>query len=231
MAQFTYPFLTWSTEFIDYDNDGWKDIFAVNGHVYPQVDQHNFGTSFAQRPFVFHNIRHGEKFEVVPAVEGTGLAEVIPGRGAAFGDLFNDGKIDVVINCLDHKPVLLRNVSPDKHHWVGLQLTGGPNGPRDAVGAVVYLTAGGVRQRGDVMSGGSYESSNDMRLHFGIGDATSVTKVEVRWPDGTHEEVTLPSVDRIFAVEQGKGIVPSVYDAIAQQNAAAHKTAENETSH
>ena len=231
MAQFTYPFLTWSTEFIDYDNDGWKDIFAVNGHVYPQVDQHNFGTSFAQRPFVFHNIRHGDKFEVVPAVEGTGLAEVIPGRGAGFGDLFNDGKIDVVINCLDHKPVLLRNVSPDKNHWVGLALTGGPNSPRDAVGAVVYLTAGGVRQRGDVMSGGSYESSNDMRLHFGLGAATSVTKVEVRWPDGAREEVTLPSVDRIFAVEEGKGIVPSVYDAIAQQSAAAHKTAENGSSH
>jgi hypothetical protein len=88
-----------------------------------------------------------------------------------------------------------------------------------------------VRQRGDVMSGGSYESSNDMRLHFGLGAATSVTKVEVRWPDGAREEVTLPSVDRIFAVEEGKGIVPSVYDAIAQQSAAAHKTAENGSSH
>jgi len=98
------------------------------------------------------------------------------------------------------------------------------------VGAVVYLTAGGVRQRGDVMSGGSYESSNDMRLHFGIGAATTVTKVEVRWSDGAHEEVTLPSVDRIFAIEEGKGIVPSVYDAIAQ-NASAHKTAENGPSH
>jgi hypothetical protein len=126
---------------------------------------------------------------------------------------------------------LLRNVSPDKNHWVGLALTGGPNSPRDAVGAVVYLTANGVRQRGDVMSGGSYESSNDMRLHFGVGEATSVTKVEVRWPDGVREEVTLPTVDRIFAVGEGKGIVPSVYDAIAQQNVAAHKVAENGTPH
>jgi hypothetical protein len=88
-----------------------------------------------------------------------------------------------------------------------------------------------VRQRGDVMSGGSYESSNDMRLHFGVGEATSVTKVEVRWPDGVREEVTLPTVDRIFAVGEGKGIVPSVYDAIAQQNVAAHKVAENGTPH
>jgi enediyne biosynthesis protein E4 len=226
MAQFTYPFLTWSTEFIDYDNDGWKDIFAVNGHVYPQVDQHNFGTSFAQRPFLFHNVRKGEKFEVVPAVEGTGLAAVLTGRGAGFGDLFNDGKIDVAINCLDHVPALMRNVNPDNHHWVGMQLIGGPKSPRDAIGAVVYLTAGGVRQRGDVMSGGSFESSNDQRLHFGIGDAVAVSKIEIRWPSGAVEQVTLPSIDRIFAIEEGKGVVPSVYDAIAQ-NAAQQKAASH----
>lgn len=218
MAEPTYPFLTWATEFIDYDNDGWKDIFAVNGHVYPQVDQHNFGTTFAQRPFLFHNTGKGKKFELVPPVEGTGLADVIPGRGAAFGDLFNDGKIDVVINCMDHTPVLLKNVSPDKNHWVGLKLTGGPKGPRDAVGTVVYLTAGGLRQRGDVMSGGSYESSNDQRLHFGIGDSTKVDELEIHWPSGVMEHVTLPGVDRFFAIEEGKGIVPSVYDSIAHNS-------------
>jgi hypothetical protein len=216
MAEFTYPFLTWSTEFIDYDNDGWKDIFAVNGHVYPQVDQHNFGTSWAQRPFLFHNVKKGEKFEVVPAVEGTGLAKTYTGRGAAFGDLFNDGKIDVVINCMDRVPALMRNVNADKHHWVGLKLTGGPKSPKDAVGAVVYLTAGALRQRGDVMSGGSYQSSNDQRLHFGIGDSTVVTKVEVRWPSGFVEQVSLPGIDRFYEIEEGKGVVPSVYDAIAQ---------------
>jgi len=226
MAEFTYPFLTWSTEFIDYDNDGWKDIFAVNGHVYPQVDQHNFGTSYAQRPFLFHNTKKGQKFEVVPAVEGTGLAKVITGRGAAFGDLFNDGKIDVVINCIDNVPVLMRNVNSDKHHWVGLQLIGGPKGPKDAIGAVVYLTAGGIRQRADVMSGGSYESSNDQRLHFGIGDAIAVSKVEIRWPGGIAEQVSLPSVDRLYTVEEGKGVVPSVYDNIAQE-AGQRKVAVN----
>jgi enediyne biosynthesis protein E4 len=216
MAQFTYPFLTWSTEFLDYDNDGWKDILAINGHVYPQVDQHNFGTSYAQRPFLFHNVKKGEKFEIVPAVEGTGLALVIPGRGAGFGDLFNNGKVDVVVNCIDHVPALLQNVNPDKHHWVGMQLIGGPKSPRDAIGAVVYLEAGGIRQRGDVMSGGSYESSNDQRLHFGIGNATTIDKVEIHWPDGFVEQVSLPSLDRIFAIEEGKGVVPSVYDRIAQ---------------
>jgi enediyne biosynthesis protein E4 len=216
MADVTYPFLTWSTEFIDYDNDGWKDIVSINGHVYPQVDQHNWGTSFAQRPLLFHNVKKGEGFELVPAVEGTGLALVIPGRGAAFGDLFNNGKIDVVINCMDHVPALLQNVNPDEHHWVGLKLIGGPKSPRDAIGAVVYLTAGGMRQREDVMSGGSYESSNDQRLHFGIGDATAVDKVEVHWPSGSVEFVPLPAVDRYFAVEEGRGLVRSVYDSFAQ---------------
>ena len=218
MAVATYPFLTWSTAFIDYDNDGWKDIFAVNGHVYPQVDEHEFGTSFAERPFLFHNLRKGEKFELVPPTEGTGLAEVVPGRGAGFGDLFNNGKIDVVINCLDHVPVLLQNVNPDKNHWVGLKLIGGPKSPRDAIGATVYLTAGGVKQRADVISGGSYESSNDQRLHFGVGAATAVTKVEIRWPSGFVENVSLPAVDRFYAVEEGKGIVPSVYDMSAQNS-------------
>jgi len=212
LAAPTYPFLTWATEFIDYDNDGWKDIFLVNGHVYPQVDQHDWGTSYAQRPLLFHNINKGQKFEEIPPVLGTGLAEVIPGRGAAFGDLFNDGKIDVVINCMDHVPALMRNVNPDHHHWVGLKLIGGPKSPRDAVGATVYLTAGGLRQRADVLSGGSYESSNDQRPHFGLGDATSIDAVEIRWPSGLVEPVTLPSVDRFFVIEEGKGVIPGMND-------------------
>jgi hypothetical protein len=219
IAEPTYPFLSWGTAFFDYDNDGWKDLMFVSGHVYPQVDQHEWGTSFAERPLLFHNVDHGKKFEVMPAVEGTGLADVIPARGAAFGDLFNDGKIDVVINCLDHTPVLLRNVNDDHNHWVGLLLTGGPKSPRDAVGSTVYVTAGGMRQRGDVMSGGSFESSNDFRVHFGLGQNTAVDKVEIRWPDGVKETFTLPGIDRYFAIEEGKGLVPSVYDAIAEHRA------------
>jgi hypothetical protein len=224
IAQITYPFLSWATEFIDYDNDGWKDIMAINGHLLPQVDHHDWGTTYAERPLLFHNVGHGKKFEIVPAVEGTGLADVIPGRGAAFGDLFNDGKIDVVINCIDHTPVLLRNVNADSNHWVGLQLIGGPKSPRDAIGATVYLTAGATRQRGDVMSGGSYESSNDQRLHFGLGQATKVDAVEVRWPSGSIESVNLPGIDRFFAIEEGKGIVPSVYDAAGLGNTRRRKS-------
>ena len=217
MAEITYPFLGWATEFIDYDNDGWKDIMTLNGHLLTAVERHNWGTTYNERPLLFHNLNRGAKFTVVPAVEGTGLADVIPARGAAFGDIFNDGKIDVVVNCIDHTPVLLRNVNADTHHWVGLMLIGGAKSPRDAIGATVYVTSGGMRQRGDVMSGGSYMSSNDQRLHFGLGEGTKVDKVEIHWPDGQRETVVLPSVDRYFAIEEGKGLVPSVYDSITAQ--------------
>jgi hypothetical protein len=205
IAQAGIPFLGWGVGFLDYDNDGWKDIMMINGHVYPQVDKYDWGTTFAERPLLYHNVK-GQKFEYVAPVKGTGIAEVFAGRGAAFGDLFNDGKIDVVINVMDHHPVLLRDVSDDHHHWVELKLVGGPKGPRDAVGAVVYLNANGMRQRGDVLSGGSYLSSNDQRVHFGLGDAASVDGVEIHWPGGVVEKLSLPSVDRIFTVEQGKGI-------------------------
>jgi enediyne biosynthesis protein E4 len=206
IAEVTIPFLSWGDGFLDYDNDGWKDLMAVNGHVYPGVDQSDWGTTFAQRPLLFHNLGAG-KFEVRPPVKGTGLAKVVVGRGAAFGDLFNDGKMDVVINTLDGPPVLLRNVNPDHHHWIGIKLIGGPKSPRDAVGATVYLTSNGMRQRGDVLSGGSYASSNDQRLHFGIGDATSAGRLEIHWPDGSVQRAQLGSVDCFYTIEEGKSPV------------------------
>lgn len=207
IAQSSIPFVSFADGFLDYDNDGWKDLLIVNGHVYPEVDQHpEWGQSYAQRMLLYRNLQNG-RFELVPAVEGTGLAVVTVGRGAAFGDIFNDGKIDVVINSMDGVPVLLRNVNPDHHHWVELKLIGGPKSPRDAVGATVYLKAAGMRQRGDVLSGGSYLSSNDMRVHFGLADATSIDDVEVHWPSGMVEHIKLGSVDRIFTVEEGKGVV------------------------
>jgi enediyne biosynthesis protein E4 len=178
--------------------------------VYPQVDQHDWGTTFAERSLLFHNIPDpsgkGRKFEYVPPVKGTGLADVIPGRGAAFGDLFNDGKIDVVISPIDGPPVLLRNVNPDHHHWVELALVGGPKSPRDATCATVYLTANGMRQRQDVLSSGSYISSNDRRLHFGLGNSTNAGTAEIHWPSGAKETVKIPAEDRIFTITEGKGI-------------------------
>jgi enediyne biosynthesis protein E4 len=206
IAQSSIPFVSFADGFLDYDNDGWKDLLIINGHVYPEVDKHpEWGTSYAERPLLYHNLKKG-KFELIPAVEGTGLSVVSVGRGAAFGDLFNDGKIDVVINSMDGVPVLLRNVNADYHRWVEVRLIGGPKSPRDAVGATVYLGANGIRQRGDVLSGGSYLSSNDMRVHFGLDDATEAGSAEIHWPSGVKETVKLPAVDRIYTVTEGQGI-------------------------
>jgi hypothetical protein len=218
IAESSIPFVGFADGFLDYDNDGWKDLLIVNGHVYPQADQHpEWGQSYAQRMLLYHNLHNG-KFELVPAVEGTGLSVLTVGRGAAFGDIFNDGKIDVVVNGMDGVPVLLRNVNPDHHHWVELKLVGGPKGPRDAVGATVYLKAAGMRQRGDVLSGGSYLSSNDMRVHFGLGDTASVDGIEIHWPSGKIEQLKIGSVDRIFTVEEGKGVTGEFCNRCAQSS-------------
>jgi hypothetical protein len=212
ITQMAVPFVGWGDGFLDYDNDGWKDIMMINGHVYPEVDQHDWGTSFNQRVLLFHN-EHNGKFTYVPPVKGSGLASLTSGRGAAFGDLFNNGKIDVVISPIDGPPVLLRNVNPDRHHWVELKLIGGVNpangksSPRDAMGATVYLTANGTRQREDVMSGGSFISSSDQRPHFGLGDSTDAGAAEIHWPSGARETIKLPSVDRIYTIREGEGIV------------------------
>ena len=202
----------------------------VNGHVYPQVDQHDWGTTFAERPLLFHNVPDqrgkGRKFEYVPPVVGSGLADVIPARGAAFGDLFNDGKIDVVINPIDGPPVLLRNVNPDHHHWVEMKLVGGPKSPRDATCATAYLTANGMRQRQDVLASGSYISANDRRLHFGLGDATDAGSLEIHWPSGAKETIKLPAVDRIYTITEGKGITGALCGGKpCDANAAAGKPA------
>ena len=206
IANLTIPFLGWGTGFLDYDNDGLLDIFVANGHVYPGVDKQDWGTTWAQRPLLLKNL-DGAKFQEVPPATGSGLAVVITARGAAFGDLFNDGHIDVVINNVDSTPTLLRNLVKNSNHWVTLKLIGGPKSPRDAIGAKAFVTAGGVRQRGDVLSGGSYASSSDQRLHFGLGASTKVDRVEIHWPSGAKEQITLPAVDRIYTVVEGKGIV------------------------
>jgi enediyne biosynthesis protein E4 len=204
LGEITVPFLSWGDAFMDYDNDGWKDLLMADGHVYPQADKYNWGTSWKERPMLFHNIG-GKRFEPVPAVEGTGLADVIAGRGMAVGDLFNDGKLDAVINVMDGHPVLLRNVNDDHNHWLELKLVGGPKSPRDAVGSTVYVNANGMRQRQDVLSGGSYLSTNDPRPHFGLGQATSIDDIEVHWPSGKVEHFTVPGVDQIATIKEGTG--------------------------
>jgi hypothetical protein len=203
IAEPTVPFLGWGTSFFDYDNDGWLDLMEANGHVYPSVDKQEWGTSWAERPLLFHNDKG--KLKLVPAVEGSGLAELGVGRGLAYGDLFNDGRIDVVINNMDGAPSLLRNVDTNTNHWLELKLVGGPKSPKDAVGATVYVKANGFTQRADVVSGGSFASSADPRLHFGLGAAKTVDSIEVHWPSGTVEEVTVAGIDGIYKVIEGSG--------------------------
>jgi hypothetical protein len=185
-------------------------LLIANGHVYPQVDKQDWGTTFAERPQLFRNL-DGVKFQEVPPATGSGLAVVVPARGAAFGDLFNDGHIDVVLNCLDSGPVLLRNVVKNTNQWLTLKLVGGAKSPRDAIGAKVFLTAGGVRQRADVFSGGSDASSSDPRVHFGLGAAKSIDALEIHWPSGLKQTLDVTALNRaglnrIVIVQEGQNV-------------------------
>jgi hypothetical protein len=210
----TIPFLGWGTSFMDYDNDGWKDTIVANGHVYPAVDQQQWGTSYAQQLVLFRNIEHPDArskglrvFERIGAAPGSGLAAAWPSRGLAVGDLDGDGRLDMVLNNIDSAPALLRNVTDTKHHWLRLRLVGDParKSPKDATGACVFLTAGGVRQRADAISGAGYSSQNDPSPFFGLGAATKVEKLEVQWPGGAFETFEVPGVDRTLTITEGKG--------------------------
>jgi hypothetical protein len=200
------PFLGWGTSFVDYDNDAWLDIFVVNGHVYPGVDAHQWGTSYAQQPLLFRNLKNG-RFERVGAAPGSALAVAWPGRGLAIGDLDADGRLDAVINNLDAKPAILRNVTRGTGHWLDLRFIGdvAKKSPRDAVGSIAYVTIGKLRLRADVISGAVYCSQNDMTLHFGLGETTKIDRLEVKWPDGSDESFDIPAVDRTYTIVQGKG--------------------------
>jgi enediyne biosynthesis protein E4 len=179
------PYVGWGTAFLDYDNDTRLDLIAVNGHVYPQMDQAKLGASagYRQRKLLFHNLGDGT-FEEVAARYGAVLTEPRVSRGLAVGDLDDDGRLDVVVNDLDGSPQVLRNELPAAGHWLRVKLTGkGRN--TDAIGAMVTLKAGPLTQRRLVQSGTSYLSQEDMRRHFGLGAETQADSVEVLWPDGT----------------------------------------------
>jgi len=210
LGAITIPFLGWGAAFLDYDNDGWLDILAANGHVYPQVDKHSVFTTYRQRTLLFRNLGN-KKFADVGGSLGAGVNKPKSSRGAAVGDLFNDGGLDIVLSNMDDSPTLLRNRGASKAgHWIMLKLVGDSSRktPRDAIGTVVYCEAGGARQKAEVASGRSYISQSDLRVHFGLGTSTRIDKVEIHWANSATEIVPIPAVDRMFTVVQGKGIQP-----------------------
>ena len=206
LGEVTIPFLGWGTSFIDFDNDAWQDLFVANGHVYPAVDSNQWGTSFAEQALLFRNLKNG-KFERVGAAPGSALAKAWPSRGLAIGDLDGDGRLDLVINNIDSRPSILRNVATPAGHWLNLRLVGdaAKKTPRDAIGSIAYLTTGKIRQRLDVVSGAVYCSQNDLTLHFGLGPATKVDKLEIQWTNGVVEAFDIPAIDKTINIIQGKG--------------------------
>lgn len=208
IARPSVPFLGWGTEFLDYDNDGWLDLLAVNGHVYPIVDRMDWNTSYAQRALLYRNLG-GRRFVELGAAAGPALTVPRVARGAAVADFDNDGSADIIVNNLDGPPTLALNNAPNRGRWLGLRLIGDPavRGPRDAIGSVVFLTAGGRRMRAEVASGRGQISQSDLRVRFGLGDAP-VTALEIRWANGETRKYTPPPVvDRFYTVDQRRGVV------------------------
>jgi enediyne biosynthesis protein E4 len=201
-AASSIPFVGWGTSFFDYDNDGLLDLIAVNGHVYPQMDQASRGASagYRQRKLLYHNRGDGT-FDEVGTQLGAALTEPRVSRGLAVGDLDNDGRLDVVINDLDGSPQVLHNELADAGHWLLVKLRGkGPN--TDAIGAVVTVKAGARTQMRVVQSGTSYLSQEDMRRHFGLGAAAQADSVEVKWPDGTSSTLTGVKANQILTIAE-----------------------------
>jgi hypothetical protein len=209
LAVASLPWVKWGTAFVDLDNDGWLDLIAVSGHVYPQADSLTNGAHYRQPAILSLNQRDGT-FCDASTQAGAALQEDRLLRGLAVGDLFNDGNVDVVIEDLDGAPRILRNHGLPGRHWISYELQGTKSN-RLAIGAHIKLTAGNVTQSDEVRSGGSYLSQHDLRIHFGLGAATSIQAVEIRWPSGTIESLPIRDlmVDHFYQVLEGKGLVPA----------------------
>ena len=194
-------YLGWGTAFLDFDNDGWKDLIVANGHVYPEVDTGHTAEKYKQPRLLYWNRGDGQFFDL-SAQGGAGITNVHSSRGLAVGDLDNDGNEEVIINNMGEAPSLLNNVAGSGNSLLVRALASG----RDAIGARITVTAGGHKQIDEVRSGGSYMSQNDLRLHFGLGSATTAD-ISVRWLDGKVENLNSAAAGQILTIEEGKGIV------------------------
>ncbi len=195
--------LGWGVGFADFDLDGWLDLFLVNGHVYPEVEQIKSEAGYRQRKVVYRN-RGGGRFDDVTDALGAPVTTPKAGRGAAFADLDNDGDIDVVVNNVHDTPDFFRSSPPAGRRWLAVKLVGRVSN-RSAIGARVRVVAGNVVQAQEVRGGGSYYAQNDLRAHFGLGTTARVDRVEVRWPNGLEEVWENVPVDRILTLTEGTG--------------------------
>ncbi len=201
------PWVKWGTAFVDVDNDGWLDLIVVSGHISPQMGTLPSGGGYRQLKLLQLNQTDGSFCDASDQA-GPALQEKRVSRGLAVGDLFNNGTVDIVVEDLDGSPMILKNHGVPGRHWVSFELAGTKSN-RLAIGARVKIVAGGMTQTDEVHSGGSYLSQNDFRVHFGLGPATRIDSVEIRWPSGKTETLTHLAADRFYTVFEGAGIVPA----------------------
>lgn len=206
IALATAPYVGWGDAFFDLKNDGWPDLFLVNGHVYPQVDTKDIGTKYREPKLLFEN-QHDGTFRDISKLAGPAIQIPQVSRGLAVGDLFNDGHMELVVENIEGSPMILRTEGGAKNHWISFELAGTKSN-RLALNARVRVTAGSLVQLGEVLSGGSYLSQNDLRLHFGLGQHDKVDAVEITWPSGEKETLKDLAVDHFYAVLEGQGVVP-----------------------
>jgi len=198
------PFLGFGVKFVDFDNDGWDDIFIANGHVNPQVDQHSFGVTYAERPLLFHNLRNG-KFAEIAASAGAALKRDYVARGVATADFWNDGSDDLLLSVLDGSPLLLRNRSTIGH-WLRIK-TVGSRSNRDGFGAKIQVRIGDQVHLSEVRANSSFESASDPRLHFGLGAADHADQIIVQWPSGSLDKFGPEPANQELVIEEGHGII------------------------
>lgn len=204
ISRVTFPYVGWGTGFVDFTNSGWDDIFVANGHIYPQIDQAHIGISYREPVVLFEN-QHNGTFRDITRLTTLGQLPLESRRGVAFGDINNDGKVDVLILNVGEPPTLLLNCSETANHAVLFKLIGTKSN-RAAIGARMTVTAGDLKQMNEVRGGSSYLSQNDLRLHFGLGNHANLDTVEIRWPSGINETLHDMATDFIYTVKEGAGI-------------------------
>jgi hypothetical protein len=205
-------YLGWGVGFFDMDNDGWLDLLVSNGHVYPEVSSSKTEAPYAEHKYLYRNLRNG-RFEDVSDKAGPGIIAAAPARGCAFGDYDNDGDVDIVVNCINTYPQLLRCDATVKRNWIKVKAIGVKSN-RTGIGARVTVTATTDPAAGkplvqvdEVRSGGSYYSQNDLRLHFGLDKAETVDSIEIRWPSGQVDTWKNVAANKLYVLAEGGKLV------------------------